>query len=150
MISDKLTTFLASTNLNTGAAGSYIIGDVVDLGDAGNRLHDVDDLYLVILCDEVVVSGGATNLTFSLVTDTDPTLATPVVIVAGPAVAKASFVDGYRYIAVALPKGAPYERYIGIQQTTATTAVTSGKVSAFLTRSINTWRAFADGLAAGA
>ena len=150
MISDKLTTFLASTNLNTGAAGNYIIGDQVDLGDAGYRLNDVDDLYWVVLIDEAVVSGGATSLTFSLVTDSDSALGSPTVVVAGPSIAKATLIDGYRYIAVALPKGFAWERYIGIQQTTTTTAVTSGKVSSFLTRSINTWRAFADGLAAGA
>ena len=47
MIADKLTTFCDAVELNTGAAGAYMIGDVIDIED----LRDIGQhsgLYLVI------------------------------------------------------------------------------------------------------
>lgn len=144
MILDELTEFLDADALNTGAAGSYLIGDVIDTG--GDGLNDVDDLYLVITVDTAVTSAGAATVTLALCSDAQAAIAvdgsqtTHYTTVAIP---KATLVAGYIVARVELPKGV-YERYLGIVQTTGTAALTAGKINAFLTNNPRTYKAFAD------
>jgi hypothetical protein len=147
MILDELNEFCDATALNTGAAGSYLVGDVIDLG-SGETINDVDELYLVIQVDTAVTSGGAATVQFSLVSDAQAAIATDgsaTVHFATAAIAKATLVAGYEVCKVELPKGgAPvYERYLGILQTTGTAALTAGKINAFLTTDARTWKPFA-------
>jgi hypothetical protein len=138
MILDELNEFCDATALDTGAAGDYLVGDVIDLGVAPT-LQDLNggadtDLYLVIQVDTAVTSGGAATVQFSLKSDSTADLATsPTTHFATAAIGKATLVAGYRVCAVALPMG-NYERYLGIIQTTAVAALTAGKINAFLTR----------------
>lgn len=146
MISDLLTTFAANVALNTGAAGNYNIGDVIDTGDTLHRINDVDDLYLVVLVDTAATSGGSATGQFSLLASAASDMSSPDVIVSSAAIPVASMTAGARLLAVALPKGSSNKRYLGIRQTTGTAAFTAGSITAFLTRNVNTWRAFADAL----
>lgn len=144
MILDERGEFCDATALNTGAAGSYLIGDVIDTQNDG--INDVDGLYLVIQVDTAVTSGGSATVQFHLASDAGATIATDGTATyhySGPAIAKATLIAGYQVACVELPKGT-YERYLGILQTTAVAALTAGKVNAFLTNDPKSWKAFPD------
>lgn len=146
MICDALATFADGVALNTGVAGSYIIGDQIDLRIAAHGIGVLDNLWLVITVDTTATSGGAATGLFSLVTDTDPALGSPVVIASSAAIPVASLTAGTQVLAVQLPASGSYERYIGIQQTTGTAAFTAGKVNAFLTQTPPARRSYPDHL----
>lgn len=143
MILDSRTEFCDATALNTGAAGSYIIGNVVDLGATARDIGNGEELYLVVQVDTAGTSGGAATGQFNLVTDDNAALASPAVVVSSAAVAVASLTAGKTVLSVALPReGTAYERYIGIQQVTGTAAFTAGKVNAFLTKDPAAWKSY--------
>lgn len=146
MISDKLATLAEGTALNTGAAGNYTIGDVIDLG-AAYQLNDTDDLYLVITVDVTATSGGAATGQFALLTDGDAAMGSPTAVVTTAAFAVAAMTAGTRIAVVEIPKAANFERYIGLRQITGVAAFTAGAVNAFLATDVQTWRAYSDALA---
>lgn len=142
MILDERTEFCDATALNTGAAGSYLIGDVVDLSVARDLGGD-QALYLVVTVDTAATSGGSATGTFNLVTDDNASLSSPATLVSSKAWAVADMTAGKVLMAVQLPmEGTAYERYIGIQQVTGTAAFTAGKVNAFLTTDVARWKAY--------
>lgn len=148
MILDDRLEFCDATSLNTGAAGTYLIGDVVDLGAApttpGPGAGDSDDLYLVIQVDTAVTSAGAATVQFILASDAQAAIATDGSASAHfttSAIPKATLVAGYQVCGVQLPTGT-YERYLGILQVTGTAALTAGKVNAFLTRRVPVIKAY--------
>lgn len=151
MILDKRTEFCDAVSLNTGAAGTYNLGDVIDLGavspsrDLGGDMA----LYLVITVDTgITTAGTAGTVAFQLISDAqDAPLTNGTQTV--HAVSRA-FVTGATAIAagtvlfaVQLPmEGAVYERYLGVQQITGTTALNAGKINAFLTEDVARWKAY--------
>ena len=142
MILDERTEFCDATALNTGAAGSYLIGDVVDLGVARDLGGDMA-VYLVINVDTTATSGGAATGQFNLVTDDNASLTSPTTLLSSRAFPVASMTAGSTLLAVQLPmEGVAYERYIGIQQVTGTAAFTAGKVNAFITEDVARWKAY--------
>lgn len=148
MIMDERTEFCDATALNTGGAGSYLIGDVYDTG--GDGLNDVENLYLVIQVDTAATSGGSATGQFHLCSDAQAAIAvdgTATYHWSSAAIPVASLTAGTYIAKVELPKGT-YERYVGIVQTTGTAAFTAGKINAFLTPNVNTYKTFAQ--AAGA
>lgn len=148
MILDELFEFCDATSLNTGAAGSYLIGDVIDLGAGRDDIGNGRPTYLVIQVDTAVTSGGSATVQFSLCSDAQAAIAvdgTQTIHFQTAAIAKATLVAGYQVCQVALPLSAPvYERYLGIVQTTGVAALTAGKVNAFLTFDQRKWTAFPD------
>ena len=151
MICDKLATFADDTALNTGAAGSYIIGDQIDLQVARGigTLIGHAQLWLVVKVQTTATSGGSATLAVNLVTDDNGALSSPTVIASTPAFAVANLTAGTVLAVFALPISSAYERYIGIQQVTGTAAFTAGKIDAFLTTSPPAYRAYAQGAGAG-
>ena len=148
MVLDERNEFADATALNTGGAGSYLVGDVIDTGNDG--LNDVEQLYLVIQVSTTATSGGSATVAFHLASDAQAAIATDGTATyhwSSPAIAVASLTAGTYIARVELPKGT-YERYVGILQTTAVAALTAGAINAFLTPNINTYRTFAQ--AAGA
>lgn len=142
MILDERTEFCDATALNTGAAGSYLIGDVLDTSIARDLGGD-KALYLVVTVDTTATSGGSATLQVNLVTDDNASLSSPTTVVSSAAIAVASLTAGTRVMAVQLPmEGTAYERYLGIQQVTGTAAFTAGKVNAFLTTDVARWKAY--------
>lgn len=135
MICDKLATFADDLALNTGAAGSYIIGDQIDLQVARNVASALGNgtLFLCAKVNTTATSGGAATLTLDLVTDDNGSLSSPTVLISSASVAVASLTAGAVVLLTALPIGATFERYIGIQQRTGTAAFTAGKLDVFLT-----------------
>lgn len=142
MILDERTEFCDATALNTGGAGNYLLGDVIDLGEAKD-LGNSDPLYLVIQVDTTATSGGSATASFSLLTDDNDSLSSPAVLVTSAVWAVASMTAGTTLMVVQLPmEGVVYERYLGIRQTTAVAAFTAGKINAFITHTPTKWKAY--------
>lgn len=143
MIRDTRTTFASAVALNTGGAGSYIIGDVVDLSITGRNIGaGVPPLFFIVIVSTTATSGGSATGQFSLVTSDSSNLSSATVIASGAAIAVASLTAGTVAFVVALPPGV-YKRYIGLQQTTGTAAFTAGAVNAFLAEDVNAIVAYA-------
>lgn len=145
MILDERNEFCDATALNTGAPGTYLIGDQIDLGTA----RDVgvgEDLYLVITVDTPPTSAGAATAQFTLASDDTANIATngtASVHFQTKAFTIAEMTAGAVLAAVALPtEGVAYERFLGILQTTGTAAFTGGKINAFLTPDVAKWKSY--------
>ena len=148
MIMDEYGEFCDATALNTGAAGQYLIGDVIDLGIDGLDLGSGEDLYCVMKVQTTATSGGSATGAFELASDAQAAIAadgTATTHFLTDAIAVATLVAGYQVAAFRLPAGT-YERYLGILQTTAVAAFTAGKVDIFLTKDIAAWKAYADAI----
>lgn len=148
MILDERGEFADAVALNTGAAGTYNLGDLIDLGVARDLGGD-KALYLVVQVDTgIQVAAGTGTVSFQLVSDGTSTIDT-----AGTQsihVRSATFntsttpiAAGTTLMAVQLPmEGIAYERYLGIQQVTGTTAISAGKINAFLTTDVSRFKAY--------
>lgn len=145
MIRDNRLTFSATTSplpLNTGAAGSYNIGDVIDLTSSGRDIgagEGVGDLFLVIMVAAAATSGGAATAQFNLITSDASNMASPTVITGTQAFPLASLGAGAQLLAIRLP-AAVYKRYLGLQQVTGTAAFTGGSIYAFFAEDVNAIR----------
>lgn len=155
MILDELLEFADATSVAAGA-GTALIGDVIDLGATPQDFGAGRSMYLVIQTDTSIITGGsAGTIKFQLASDAQAAIATDgsatVHIDTGTFVTDgddANDLDAGTYIFVgALPSGAarPYERYLGILATIATTTVTAGAINAFLTFDQKYWKSYADG-----
>lgn len=150
MILDERNEFADATSV-AAAAGTALIGDVIDLGTDG--VNDVEGMYAVISIDTEIITGGtAGTVQFFLVSDALATLGAGVVAsctlhastasyATGAAASNAALAAGKTLMQVALPKGT-YERYLGILCTTGTTTTTAGKINAFLTPTPVTQKSF--------
>lgn len=153
MILDTYNQFADATSV-AAAAGTALIGDVIDLGAASADIGNGQPLYLVIQTDtEIITGGNAGTIEFRLASDSTANLATsPTVhfstgsLVTDDAAANDARLNAGGVIAaVALPMGT-YERYLGILCVTATTTTTAGKINAFLTTDVAKWVAMPDAL----
>lgn len=151
MILDERTEFADAVSLNTGAAGTYNIGDLINLEtarDVGNGFP----LYLVIqVATGITVASSTGTVQFQLVSDATSTVSTSTATVhvqsAEFATSTTAIAAGTVLLAVALPmEGNAYEQYLGIQQITGTTAINAGAVNAFLTTDVSKWKAYADAI----
>lgn len=145
MILDKRNEFCDAVALNTGAAGTYLLGDQIDLGvarDMGNG----EPMYLVITVDTLPTSAaGTATAQFTLASDDSASISTTTstVHLQTKAFAISEMAAGQMLAAIALPmEGVAYERYLGILQTTGTQAFTGGKINAFLTHDVAKWKSY--------
>lgn len=142
MLSDALLNLARGTALNTGAAGSYIIGNQVDLGvdERGiGSMVGLGQLYLVITVDTAATSGtSAATAKFALVTDDNAALSSPVVLseTAALTISDLAIDTAEPAAVIALPSGVAYQKYIGLRQTTAGEAFTAGAISAVITPTV--------------
>ena len=149
MILDEYNEFCDATSLNTGAAGTYNIGDVIDLGVARNLGGD-QALYLVVTVDTgITVAASTGTVQFQLVSDGTDTIATNGTqsihaISKAHATSTAAIAAGSVLMAVQVPLegSTAYERYLSVQQVTGTTAINAGKVNAFLTTYVAAWKSY--------
>lgn len=154
MIIDDRLEMADALALNTGVAGSYLLGDVIDTDPASISPNVTTDLegseqYLVIQVDTLPTSAGAATAAFSLASDAQAAIAvdgTQTEHFRTKAFAIAEMAAGTILAAVKLPRGS-YERYMGVVQTTAVAAFTGGKINAFLTRDPALYRPYADNVA---
>lgn len=156
MILDERTEFADAVSV-AAAAGTALIGDVIDLGATHRDIGNGQPLYLVITTDtEIITGGSAGTVKFQLASDAAAAIATDgsatVHIDTGTFVTDDSAANDAQLNAGGvifcgpLPlEGKVYERYLGILCVTATTTTTAGKVNAFLTLDPYKWMAYAEG-----
>lgn len=156
MILDERTEFADAVSV-AAAAGTALIGDVIDLGSVHRDIGMGQPLWLVITTDtEIITGGNAGTLQFLLASDAAAAIATDgsatvhwasrAFVTDDSAANDAQMNAGAVIACVALPvEGAVYERYLGILAVTATTTTTAGKINAFLTPDPTGWKAYAEG-----
>jgi hypothetical protein len=147
MIIDSRLELCDATALNTGAAGTYLLGNQPNLGLAPGDIGEGEDLYLVLTVDTTCTSAGSATASFSLASDDTASVSatTSTVHFTTPVYPVASLVAGFQR-AFCLPKGIVYEQYLGLLQTTAVAAFTAGKINAFITRDPPGLRSYPDGV----
>lgn len=149
MILDESLEFADAVSV-AAAAGTALIGDVVDLSLVGSDLGNGEDMWVVIrTTTEIITAGAAGTIQFFLASDAQAAITTGFtqhlassVLVSDDAAANSSELNAGGTILMAkLPTGT-YERYLGIMCTIATTTVTAGAIDAFLTRNVAKWRSY--------
>lgn len=155
MIIDTRTQFADAESV-AAAAGTALIGDVIDMTVARD-LGNGKPVYLVILTQTSIITGGsAGTIKFQLASDAQAAIAvdgsatvhfdTGTFVTDGD---DANALDAGAVIAVVplpLETVNSYERYLGILATIATTTVTAGAVDAFLTLDPRGWVAHANAI----
>jgi hypothetical protein len=155
MILDERAEFADAVSV-AAAAGTALIGDVVDLGVSRDVGLGEPQLYLVIQTETEIITGGtAGTIQFKLSSDAQAAIATDGtatdhLITASMVTDDSAANDdrlnaGGTILRAPLPPGT-YERYLGILCITGTTTTTAGKINAFLTPNIAKWTAYADAI----
>lgn len=150
MILDERTEFCDATSLNTGAAGTYLLGDQIDLGTARDIGNGQQLYFVVTVATGITVASSTGTVSFSLASDASASIATngSASVHATSrawATSTTAIPAGTVLFAAPLPmEGTEYERYVGVLQTTATTAINAGAINAFLTPDVSKWKAYAD------
>lgn len=156
MILDELLEFADNATV-AAAAGTALIGDVIDLGANPRDIGGAGELYLVIStgATEIITGGAAGTIKFQLASDAQAAIATDGsatvhfdtgTFVTDDAAANSNELNaGGLIAAVKIPQGRLYERYLGILCTIGTTTVTAGTINAFLTKDVSKYRAYPDG-----
>lgn len=152
---DERTEFADAVSV-AAAAGTALIGDVIDLGANHRDVGAGKPVYLVITTDtEIITAGAAGTIKFQLASDAQAAIATDgsasvhldtgTFVTDDAAVNDARLNAGGVIFVGALPmEGRVYERYLGILAVIATTEVTAGKINAFLTLDPAAWQTYAD------
>lgn len=156
MIIDSRNEFCAATALNTGAAGTYLLGNQIDMSLAGAAATPgpngaVDDMYLVIQVATGIGAGSAGTVQFVLASDDSASIATngtatehyrSPAFATGTGTAAGSLKAGTVLAVIEMPKSLSYERYLGLLQVTGTTAISAGAINAFFTPDPAMWAAY--------
>jgi len=143
MIIDELNEFANAVDAS-GAAGTALVGDVIDLGATPHDLGGGKPMYLVVQMD--AAAAGGTSAAFELRSDADVAVADGSLHLSSGAVALASLTEGKTMVFPLPVKGGatPYERYLGLAVTRVGTFTTL-TVNAFLTFDPTHWVSYADG-----
>jgi hypothetical protein len=153
MILDTYNEFISATSV-AAAAGTALVGNVIDLGANPADLGVIEPVYLVIRpTTEIITAGAAGTIKFQLASDAQAAIATDgsatihvdtgTFVTDGTDANDAELKVGGTIFVGRLPAGT-YERYLGVLVVTATTTTTAGAVDAFLTKDISQWKAYAD------
>ena len=157
MIFDSRNEFADAVSV-AAAAGTALIGNVIDTGSAHRDMGQGKTLYLVLTTDtEIITAGVAGTLKFQLVSDAQAAIAVDgtatVHVDTGTFATGAANANDPKFNAggiiacIALPaEGKVYERFIGVLAITATTTTTAGKINAFLTYDPVGWQTYAEGI----
>lgn len=155
MIHDYLTQFADAVTV-AGTAGTALIGSQID-SQVVRDLGQGQPVYLVITtATEIITGGSAGTIKFQLASDAAAAIDTGgaatvhfdtgTFVTDGVDANDPEMKAGAVIAQIALPmEGQPYERYLGILATIATTTVTQGAINAFLTLDPYGWKAYADG-----
>lgn len=155
MILDKRTEFADAVALNTGAAGTYLIGSQLDLSEVRDVGNGKEVYFVVTVATGIEVGASTGTVAFKLASDDSASVSTTTSTVhyTSPEFATSTTTDtttlaaGTVLFAVPLPlEGNAYERYLGILQVTGTTAISAGAINAFLTFDVQKWKAYADAI----
>ena len=152
---DERTEFADNVSV-AAAAGTALIGDVIDTSVAGD-LGNGQPVYVVIRSGstEIITGGAAGTLQFKVCSDAAAAIATDgsatehivtdTFVTDDAAANSALFNAGGTIFVGTLPsEGPPYEKFLGILAVTATTTTTAGTINAFLTTDMVGWKSYAD------
>lgn len=154
MIMDDYLEFADATSV-AAAAGTALIGDVIDTSSVHRDIGSGEEIFLVITTDTEIITGGAAGtIKFQLVSDAQAAIATDgsatVHIDTGTFVTDDAAANdpqlnagGFIFVGPLPSEGKVYERYLGILCVTATTTTTAGKINAFLTKDPKVYQAYA-------
>lgn len=156
MILDSRNEFCAAKALNTGAAGTYLLGDQIDMRLPSEALTPgpngaVDDMHLVLQVATGITAASAGTVQFVLASDSTAAIATDgsatvhfstPAFVTGAGTGTTTLKPGTTLAVIEIPKSFNYERFLGILQVTGTTAISAGAINAFLTRDPALWAAY--------
>lgn len=155
MIMDSRLEF-GDANSVAAAASTISLLNAVDQGTVSRDLGNGEEIFLVVTVDTDIVGATAGTIQYRLVSAaadrTAPTAFTsPVVHAASQAFttgttgssANKTKAGDIAWV-VALPQGADYLRYLGVEAIIAGQTLTAGKVNAFLTKDKTMWKAYAD------
>lgn len=146
MIRDNSTNFCDKTTVIL-AAGTSLLGNVVDLGLVTNGIVDDPELDLIITVGTAIhTAGAAGTIQFKISTDsaaavggTSPIdhVLTPVYVTGAADIPAGTILFGGE-----LPAGMfnAYKRFLGVQVIVGTTAITQGTINAFLTPDARAWK----------
>lgn len=144
MILDSRNEFADAVSV-AAAAGTALIGNVIDTAAVVRDLGMGQPLYFVVTVDTEIITGGAAGtIKFQLASDAAAAIATDgsasvhldsgTFVTDGTDANDAELKAGAVMFAAPLPmEGRAYERYLGVLCTIATATVTAGKINAFLT-----------------
>lgn len=150
MIRDARSTFASAVSVAAGA-GTAVFGNYIDRTTTPNL--DSARLYLVIYCTTAIITGGsAGTIQLDLISSAATTGTSPNIHIASPlwvtgSASVAPLTIGSLMLVAELPRGSgivglgAYLRYVMMQAVIATTTVTAGAVSAFLTLETGGWAA---------
>ncbi len=147
MLIDSRSELCDNVAANTGAANSYLIGSQIDLGPTP-VLKDPNDNGQLYLVGRVTVpftsADNTATVAFALRSDESAAVhvssSTPHILT--PATIVTALTEGKEIVRAALPRGRTYERFLGIVQTTAVQAVSTGKVDFFITTDPGKYEAY--------
>ena len=153
MILDERSEFCDATSV-AAAAGTALVGDVMDLGGTTQDIGNGEELWLMIQTDtEIITAGAAGTIQFKLSSDAQAAIATDgsatdhlisASLVTDDAAANSDALNAGGVILCARLPAGTYERYLGILCVTGTTTTTAGKINAFLTKDPAKWQPYAD------
>lgn len=150
MIIDSLLEMCDAIALNTGAAGTYLIGSQIPLSQARD-IGNGSSLYLVISVDTAITAAGTGTLQFKLSSDATAAIATTGaasdhIVTKAFATSTGTIAAGTILCCQELPRegSTAYELFLGILQITGTEAITAGKINAFLTVDPPAMKAYTD------
>ena len=150
---DERAEFCSPTPLNTGAPGTYNIGDVIDMRntttDRSGLRDGAAEAWWCVRVSTTCTSGGAAFAQFRLVSDDTgaPSTSTASVHAGSGPIPVASLVAGTIVCAIPLMGLRSLERYLGLQQITTGAAFTGGAIHSFISSTPPTRREYADNVA---
>jgi hypothetical protein len=143
MIIDDFLEFADAVSV-AAAAGTALIGDVIDTSAVHRDLGNGKPVWFVVTVDTEIVAASAGTVKIQLVSDAQAAIAVDgsasVHLDSGTFVTNVAASNdnqlnaGAVMFAAPLPiEGRVYERYLGVLCITATATTTAGKINAFLT-----------------
>lgn len=146
MILDTTLTFASAEDVSA-AAGTALIGDVIDLSATPGDLGVGQPMHLVIDVTTAFTSAGSAIVQFVLASDAQAAIAvdgSETRHLLSDAFAYTALTLGRRII-MRLPSGYPaYERYLGVSVITSGATTTAGSISAALALDAQNWSALPD------
>lgn len=143
MLLDAYAEFADAVAVNA-AAGTALIGNVMDLGLPHRDVGNGEGTYFIVTIDTSIIAASAGGVQFQLVSDAQAAIAVDgsatvhyaSKVFASNVIAStaAQLKAGAVAVCVELPlEGAVYEEFLGVLVVTSTATTTAGKINAFLT-----------------
>lgn len=146
MILDKKLEIASGVTLDQTVA-SVNVGDTLDMTTVRD-LGAGEQLFLVIqIVIAVLAAGGAANVQFSLVSDSQAPVradGNEVIHLETGAIPKATLAAGYQIVIPLPPQTPAWKRYVGVVQTTDTHALTAGTFNAFITKNVKVLKQYSE------